>query len=999
MGSNAVVLTVTDVNGNVSTCNSTVTVEDNVAPIAVCQDITVQLDGSGLASITAIQIDNGSTDNCGIASLAIDISSFDCSDVGSNAVVLTVTDVNGNVSTCNSTVTVEDNVAPIAVCQDITVQLDGSGLASITAIQIDNGSTDNCGIASMAIDISSFDCSDVGSNAVVLTVTDVNGNVSTCNSTVTVEDNVAPIAVCQDITVQLDGSGLASITAIQIDNGSTDNCGIASLAIDISSFDCSDVGSNAVVLTVTDVNGNVSTCNSTVTVEDNVAPIAVCQDITVQLDGSGLASITAIQIDNGSTDNCGIASLAIDISSFDCSDVGSNAVVLTITDVNGNVSTCNSTVTVEDNVAPIAVCQDITVQLDGSGLASITAIQIDNGSTDNCGIASLAIDISSFDCSDVGSNAVVLTVTDVNGNVSTCNSTVTVEDNVAPIAVCQDITVQLDGSGLASITAIQIDNGSTDNCGIASLSIDISSFDCSDVGSNAVVLTVTDVNGNVSTCNSTVTVEDDVAPLGSFPSPIIGIESCQPLQQEVEAAFDESYAVSTYTDNCSSELSATLTGTEILGSNCSWQVNYTYTVFDENGNGLINQIYTVQGSDQTTPILTPPSEPVLFDVGAFANCTATLPDFTSLVSVDDCSQVTLTQLAPNQPGTIVIGYGNDITIEVMAEDECGHTAMTSFTVQLVDETAPQTICQIEAVNLALDASGDATLTPAMIDAGSFDNCSAIQLSLDQTSFSCSDVGIQTVTLTAIDASGNSSACTAQVNVMDNTAPALTCLGDITVPKGATCSAMMPNVTSNVTINEACGVASVTQSVAVGTIIGAMTTSVSQTLTVVDINGNSSTCSFNVLFVDQTAPVINGCPANISLDTDPGMCTTTATWIEPTATDNCTQLGPVVWTKSHLPGSQFSAGVTTVTYTATDASGNSSTCIFTVTVIDDESPVMPVLADITVDCDDALVAPTTTDNCAGTVTGTTTDVLSFVEGGTTTIEWTFDDGNGNSTTAM
>ncbi|MBK8504511.1 MAG: hypothetical protein IPL46_21265 [Saprospiraceae bacterium] len=395
--------------------------------------------------------DNFTTDNCGVNTVSNNFASLPALlNVGGDyKITWTVTDFGGNATKYEQAVAVEDNVAPIAVCQDITVQLDGSGLASITAIQIDNGSTDNCGIASLTIDISSFDCSDVGSNAVVLTVTDVNGNVSTCNSTVTVEDNVAPIAVCQDIAVQLDGSGLASITAIQIDNGSTDNCGIASLAIDISSFDCSDVGSSAVVLTITDVNGNVSTCNSTVTVEDNVAPIAVCQDITVQLDGSGLASITAIQIDNGSTDNCGIASLTIDISSFDCSDVGSNAVVLTVTDVNGNVSTCNSTVTVEDNVAPIAVCQDITVQLDGSGLASITAIQIDNGSTDNCGIASLAIDISSFDCSDVGSNAVVLTVTDVNGNVSTCNSTVTVEDNVAPIAVCQDITVQLDGSGLA----------------------------------------------------------------------------------------------------------------------------------------------------------------------------------------------------------------------------------------------------------------------------------------------------------------------------------------------------------------------------------------------------------------------------------------------------------------------------------------------------------------------------------------------------------------------
>src|SRR5690606_15273069 len=99
-------------------------------------------------------------------------------------------------------------------------------------------------------------------------------------------------------------------------------------------------------------------------------------------------------------------------------------------DVNGNVSTCTSNVTVEDNVVPAAICQDITVQLDGTGNATITGNDIDNGSNDACGIASITVAPNAFSCVNIGANAVVLTVTDNNGNVSTCNATVTVEDNV-----------------------------------------------------------------------------------------------------------------------------------------------------------------------------------------------------------------------------------------------------------------------------------------------------------------------------------------------------------------------------------------------------------------------------------------------------------------------------------------------------------------------------------------------------------------------------------------
>jgi hypothetical protein len=235
-----------------------------------------------------------------------------------------------------------------------------------------------------------------------------------------VNDNVAPNAICQDLVIELDAAGNASITANDVDNGSSDNCGIASLTIDQSNFDCSNVGNNTVTLTVVDVNGNTSTCTSTVTVNDNVAPNAICQDLVIELDAAGNASITANDVDNGSNDNCGIASLTIDQSNFDCSNVGNNTVTLTVVDVNGNTSTCTSTVTVNDNVAPNAICQDLVIELDAAGNASITANDVDNGSSDACGIASLTIDQSNFDCSNVGNNTVTLTVVDVNGNSSTC---------------------------------------------------------------------------------------------------------------------------------------------------------------------------------------------------------------------------------------------------------------------------------------------------------------------------------------------------------------------------------------------------------------------------------------------------------------------------------------------------------------------------------------------------------------------------------------------------
>lgn len=86
-------------------------------------------------------------------------------------------------------------------------------------------------------------------------------------------------------------------------------------------------------------------------------------------------------------------------------------------------------------------------------------------------------------------------------------------DTEPPLAMCQGvIRIQLDENGNASITPEMVDNGSTDNEGIESFSIDITNFSCSDIGENSVILTVTDVTGNTSLCTATVIVEDTLAP-------------------------------------------------------------------------------------------------------------------------------------------------------------------------------------------------------------------------------------------------------------------------------------------------------------------------------------------------------------------------------------------------------------------------------------------------------------------------------------------------------
>ena len=136
----------------------------------------------------------------------------------------------------------------------------------------------------MTLDSTSFDCSEVGANTVQLRVNDVNGNIDSAAATVTVLDTINPTITTQNVTVYLDANGTASITTMDINNGSTDNCSIQSMSLDSTSFDCSEVGANTVTLFVTDVNSNIDSATATVTVLDTTNANVVTQNATVYLD-------------------------------------------------------------------------------------------------------------------------------------------------------------------------------------------------------------------------------------------------------------------------------------------------------------------------------------------------------------------------------------------------------------------------------------------------------------------------------------------------------------------------------------------------------------------------------------------------------------------------------------------------------------------------------------------------------------------------------------------
>lgn len=514
-----ITLTLTVSDGTLEdTCDVQVTVVDDVDPIASTQNITVNLSAGGSVDINAAQVDAGSADDCGAVTLSVAPSTFSCANRGNNAVVLTVTDAAGNTATANATVTVLDVTPPTAIAQNLTVPLGANGTASITAAQVNNGSSDACGIGGLSLNRTNFSCADVGTPVTVtLTVSDTNNPplTSTATATITVVDNIDPTAIAQDVVVSLNANGVATVTAAQVNNGSTDNCGTPTLSLDVTSFTCANLGANEVTLTVTDGSGNDATATATVTVLDEIGPTldVVSEPVTLSLSAAGTAVLAAEAVYLYGADNCAVATgPTLSQTEFGCADLGENTVTVSIADASGNTAEADVIVNVIDEIAPTAIAQDITVQLGADGTATITANDVDNGSNDNCSVT-IAIDIDTFTCADTDAPvAVTLTATDQGGLTDTATALVTVVDSIDPvISAASTAVVELDETGNAVVTLEELVTEVTDNCGVASVEITSgqTSFTCADVdGSFDIVVTATDTSGNIETATITVSVTD-----------------------------------------------------------------------------------------------------------------------------------------------------------------------------------------------------------------------------------------------------------------------------------------------------------------------------------------------------------------------------------------------------------------------------------------------------------------------------------------------------------
>ncbi len=73
-------------------------------------------------------------------------------------------------------------------------------------------------------------------------------------------------------------------------------------------------------------------------------------------------------------------------------------------------------------------------------------------------------------------------------------------------AVAKSYTIQLNSTGIANITPSNVNNGSTSTCGTPSLSLNTTTFNCSNIGINTVTLTATDNTGNIAFATASVTI-------------------------------------------------------------------------------------------------------------------------------------------------------------------------------------------------------------------------------------------------------------------------------------------------------------------------------------------------------------------------------------------------------------------------------------------------------------------------------------------------------------
>ena len=272
-----------------------------------------------------------------------------------------------------------------------------------------------------------------------------------------------------------------------------------------------------------------------------------------------------------------------------------------------------------------------------------------------------------------------------------------------------------------------------------------------------------------------------------------------------------------------------------------------------------------------------------------------------------------------------------------------------------------------------------------------------------------------------DASGNTQSCNFDITVTDEEDPTISCVGDQNkATDSGDCDYTVQGTEFNpTTFDDNCTGATISNDYnnsdsLTGATFPLGTTNVIWKVT--DASGNTQTCNFDITVTDEEDPTIS-CVVDQNKATDSGNCdyTVQGTEFNPTTfDDNCT--GATISNNYNnsdtLAGATFPLGTTNVIWTVTDASGNTQTCSFDITVTDEEDPTISCVGDQNKatdsgNCDYTVQGtefnPTTfDDNCTGATISNNYNNSDTLAGatfplGTTNVIWTVTDASGNTQT--
>lgn len=373
-------------------------------------------------------------------------------------------------------------------------------------------------------------------------------------------------------------------------------------------------------------------------------------------------------------------------------------------------------------------------------------------------------------------------------------------------------------------------------------------------------------------------------------------------------------------------------------NNTNFLFGFRFSYNEAGNSGLPLAIDNVRltGIDNSNPTAICPGSQAVY---VTQNCTAELLDFTALMSGTDPCYTTAAPLTYTQSpvaGTII---SQNTTLTMTAQDPAGNQGTCTFQVVLVDTIKPVPTCLEEmTVNLATNCDvvvPDLTATVSVVE-----NCGPSSLLTFTQSPAAGAIvtGITNVYVTVTDSAGNAQTCGTRLIPNDVTAPVVTCPSNLVVDNGVSCAHSLADYTAQAVVVEACPNYTIAQSPAPGTSVGTGMNVL--TFEVTDEVGNVGTCSFVVTVEESIPPVISNCPAAIST------CNPIVTFATILAADNCVAFVEQTDATGLTSGATFPVGITTLSFTAYDSTGNTDVCTFTVEVL--PSPSQALITADTID---------------------------------------------------